>query len=216
MDQFDIIDIDQSHATELARLHRRCFEGYFLTELGIPFLQPYYAEFCRHDYDYGVVARSRQSGELVAFVVGTADTQAHFRSFYRRNMAVLLPLVVWRVMSNGAVRKRILGRMAHIKAALRSSIPGMKRPASETISDKGPKDQCPVRLLSIAAAPECRGSGVAAQVATRFEELLRQAGHKRVGLSVLSDNARAIAFYKKSGWEVTHSSDAGWWFERDL
>lgn len=216
MSQLDLADLKLSDAAELARLHQRCFEGYFLTQLGTRFLKRYYAEYSRHDFDYGVVARSRASRELLGFVAGTADTQAHFRSFYRRNLPVLVPVVCWKVLTNRTVRRTILERMAHIRAALRAMIPGAKRPATATISDKGPKTQCPLRLLTIAVAPELRGSGVASQVMQAFEDKLRTAGQQRVGLSVLPGNARAIAFYRKCGWNVRHSSKAGVWFEKDL
>lgn len=73
-----------------------------------------------------------------------------------------------------------------------------------------------MRLLGIAVAPEQRGSGLASRLTERFEDVLRQAGHLRVGLSVLPDNQRAIAFYKKTGWQVTYASEAGSWFEKDL
>jgi len=35
-----------------------------------------------------------------------------------------------------------------------------------------------------------------------FEERLKEKQVKNVGLSVNSDNERAIAFYKKTGWQV--------------
>jgi len=216
MDEFDIRDLKKTDAEAVARIHETCFEGYFLTQLGRSFLRRYYAAFCRHEFDYALLARHRRTKEEVAFVVGTSDTQAHFRSFYRRNVVVILPLVLARFLSCRELRERIWQRMAHVRVAVRALIPGTKRPASETIGDKGPRNQCPVRLLSIAVAPDYRGTGVAAALTERFEDKLREAGHKRVGLSVLPDNARAIAFYKKTGWELTHSSDAGCWFEKDL
>lgn len=213
---FAIRPLTPADAGELAVLHARCFEGYFLTNLGPTFLRRYYHEFCRHAFDYGVIARVAADGRLAAFVVGTSDTQAHFRAFYRGSMHVLAPVAAWRVVTNGVVRRAAWGKTAHLRAALMSLVPGHRRPASETISDKGPKEQCPVRLLGIAAAPEHRGSGVAQRVTAAFEQMLREAGHRRVGLSVLPDNARAIAFYRKTGWTETHASAAGTWFERDL
>jgi len=216
MARFEIDKLERSDADAVARLHERCFEGYFLTHLGRWFLRRYYGEFCRHEFDYGVVARCDETNEAIGFVVGTSNAQAHFRSFYRRNMVAIVPLVAWRFFSDRLIRRTIWRRMSHIKAAVRSLVPGLKRSASETLSDKGPKQQCSLRMLSIAVAPEHRGSGAAGLLTAGFEEILRQAGHRRVGLSVLPDNPRAIAFYKKSGWEVTYSSDAGWWFEKDL
>lgn len=215
-DRFDVRELSLLDVDEVASLHAQCFEGYFSTQLGRPCLRRYYAEFCRHAFDYGVVARDHDTGNLAAFVVGTADAQAHFRHFYRRNMHVLAPLVLARFLTSRIVRKQIWDRMAHIKTALRSLIPGVGRNVSGPINDKGPKNRCPLRLLSIAAGPAYRGSGLAALVSDRFEDLLRTDGHKRVGLSVWASNNRAIAFYKKAGWQVVHASDAGWYFEKDL
>lgn len=216
MNDFEILPITPAHVDEVARLHQRCFPDYFLTHLGQTFLRRYYLEFCRHCNDYGLVACCKTGGHVVAVVVGSADSQAHFRSLYRRNMPIFVPLVGWRLLVDSTIRRAIWQRMAHLRAAARSILPGLRKPASESLSDKGPKNQCPMRLLGIAVAPEQRGSGLASRLTERFEDVLRQAGHLRVGLSVLPDNQRAIAFYKKTGWQVTYASEAGSWFEKDL
>lgn len=206
----------EADTDDVARAHQACFEGYFLTQLGPAFLRRYYAEFCRHASDYRVVARCRATQHLAAFVVGTSDAQTHFRSFYRRNMLVILPIVVLRFFTNRLVRGKFRQRMAHVKVALGALLPGTGRRGRVSPDDSDRGSHCPVRLLSIAVTPEFRGSGVAAAVGACFEDMLRRDGHKRVGLSVLPDNQRAISFYKKVGWEVTHRSPAGRWFEKDL
>ncbi|NLX15213.1 MAG: GNAT family N-acetyltransferase [Phycisphaerales bacterium] len=216
MNDFEIIPMTPSHVDEVARLHQRCFPDYFLTHLGQTFLRRYYLEFCRHSTDYALVACCKTGDPVAGVVVGSADAQAHFRSLYRRNMLLFAPLVGWRVIVDSTIRRAIWQRMAHLRAAARSVIPGFRKPASAPLSDKGPKNQCPMRLLGIAVAPEYRGSGLAARLTECFETLLRQAGHPRVGLSVLPENQRAIAFYRKTGWQVTHASEAGSWFEKDL
>jgi ribosomal protein S18 acetylase RimI-like enzyme len=211
-----LADLTRADAGPLAQLHQRCFESYFLTQMGTSFLKRYYAEYGRHDFDYGVLAWSRAAPELLGFVAGTANAPAHFRSFYRRHLPVLGCIVCWKLLTNRIVRGTILQRMAHLRAALRAMLPGAPRAPTAPISDHGPETQCPLRLLVIAVAPEARGSGVAGELMQAFENKLRTAGHRRVGLSVRPDNARAIAFYSKCGWTVTHSSKAGVWFERDL
>lgn len=216
MERFLVRELHEDDANEVAAVHERCFEGYFLTQLGRAFLRRYYASFCRHDSAYGVIARDRENERVAAFVVGTADTQAHFRVFYRRNMLSLLLSVPVKFVTNPIIRRQLLSRTSHIKTAALSLVPGLKRRPSKPIGDRGPDNQYPLRLLSIAAAPEYRGSGAADLVSDRFEQFLRADGHKRVGLSVHADNRRAIAFYEKQGWELTHSSDVGWWFEKDL
>ena len=201
---------------EVARLHARCFEGYFLTALGRKFLRRYYLEFCRHSSDYAIVASSKAGRDIVALVVGTADAEAHFRKFYRRNLPFIALLIFLRLFDSPLIRSDIWKRLNHMRAALRSVVPGLRRPASSSLSDNGPAEQCPVRLLGIAVAPEQRGSGLAALAMAGYEEVLRRARHKRVGLSVLLDNERAVAFYRKNGWSETFQSSAGIWFEKDL
>jgi ribosomal protein S18 acetylase RimI-like enzyme len=50
--------------------------------------------------------------------------------------------------------------------------------------------------------PACRGTGCAEELMRAFERALRERGVGAVGLSVNSDNARAIRFYRKAGWQV--------------
>jgi ribosomal protein S18 acetylase RimI-like enzyme len=197
---------------DVVRLHQRCFADYFLTQLGSWFLRRFYEEFLRHPFSYGVVGRL-PSGELVGFVVGTSNSRDHFRGFYRRNAVPAVPLVLGKLFAKSTVRRMILARLRHVFFAVRTLLPGGNRP---TRVPTGPANQCPVRLLSIAVSPEHRGSGAAQAVAEFFESVLRTAGHDRYGLSVRPENARAIAFYRRAGWQLTHESPAGLWFEKDL
>lgn len=49
-----------------------------------------------------------------------------------------------------------------------------------------------------------RGSGVAAALLTHAEQMIARDGHARAWLAVVAGNARARAFYERSGW-----ADAG-------
>jgi ribosomal protein S18 acetylase RimI-like enzyme len=216
MPDFDIGPMHASDALELAELHMRCFEGYFLTQMGRSFLRRFYAEFARHDFDHTAIGRDRASGRIGGFVVGTANPQAHYRSFYRRNMLVFPALLLERCLASPTVRREMWKRSAHLRTALLTLVPGLKRDASRPVADKGPHQQCPVRLLGIAVAPEYRGTPLAALVGQAFENSLREAGCRRVGSSTQADNKRATAYFKKTGWQVVHASDEGVWFEKEL
>jgi ribosomal protein S18 acetylase RimI-like enzyme len=214
--RFDLDGLRLEHADEVAALHLRSMEGYFLSALGRGFLRRFYMEFCRHPFDFGIVARSRGSRQLAAFVVGTSDRAAHFRSFYRRNALVLAGSVLAGALLRPEVRRGLMQRVAHLGVAARSFAGGRRAAGAGAGASLRPESVCPVRLLSIAVAPEFQGSGVAGLVAARFEDLLREAGFARVGLSVHADNERAIAFYRKTGWEETYRSEAGLWFEKPI
>jgi ribosomal protein S18 acetylase RimI-like enzyme len=198
--RFRVEPLRQAHAVAMARVHLRAFPTSLRSRLGPGFLERFYAEFCRHAYDYGFVAFENGSDRMAAFVVGTSRARAHRQAFLLRRA----PYLTWRVgersLSDPEVRRLV-------RFALRG---GPGRGASR------PAGICPVRLLSIAVDPDFQGSGAAKAVADAFEAKLRAAGHRRVGLSVHADNARAIAFYEKTGWSVAHKSPAGWWFEKTL
>jgi ribosomal protein S18 acetylase RimI-like enzyme len=204
--------LTKADLSEVVRLHECCFPGYFLAQLGPWFLKRFYGEFLRHPFSYGVTVRA-PDGTLVGFVTGTSDARAHFRGFYRRNALLAVPLVVGKLVTSGEVRRAIGARLGHVRFAFRSLLPGGRRSAA---APTGPANQTPVRLLSIAVSPEYRGSGAAQAVAEYFESILREKGHRRYGLSVRPENSRAIAFYRRTGWQLTYESSAGLWFEKDL
>jgi len=215
-ERFELERLRPDDADELAVLHVRVMQGYFLSLLGRGILRRFYREFCRHSFDFGVVARCRATRRLAGFVVGTSDAAAHFRSFYRRHVALLAVSLLFGAVCRREVRQGLRRRIGHLWFAAFSLFGRARRgPASPTAPGAPPR-VCPVRLLSIAVAPEFRGTGVSGLVAAYFEETLRQAGISRVGLSVHADNERAIAFYRKAGWNETYRSDAGLWFEKSI
>jgi asparagine synthase (glutamine-hydrolysing) len=198
--RFAIEPLRRADIPEVVAVHLRSFPGYLLSHLGPEFLRRFYSEFCLHAYDYGVVAREVGSGRLVGFVAGTSQAAAHRRAFFWRHAPYILFRGMIGFLSDGTIREAI---MLGVGRRLR-------------LSSGPPANVCPVRLLSIGVDPELQGSGIARLAAERFEAVLKAAGHDRVGLSVRPDNQRAIAFYLKTGWTMTHRSAAGCWFEKGL
>lgn len=213
-ERFELEPLRPGDSDDLASLHLCAMGDYFLSSLGRGFLRRFYSEFCRHPFDYGVVARRRDSGRPVAFVVGTSDARAHYRAFYRRNGLYVAGAVLAGVLFNSVVRGGVLRRLDHMRLGIGSILGGGGSATPSTAG--GPRVVCPVRLLSIAVDPEDRGSGVARLASEHFEAQVRRAGFDRVGLSVHADNERAIAFYRKNGWNEIHRSEAGLWFEKEI
>ena len=187
-----------SDIEEVVLIYEQCFPDYFLTKLGRRFLRRYFVEYCIHDFDYGLVSRHPMTNRVTAFVVGSGHSEAHHRSFYRRNMLSLGPLILARFVGNAQLRKMIWERVGHV---FRHLIVSRSSGESADSATTDTKDRT-ARLICIAALPEYHGSGVASEIGDRFEECLRHAGYKRLELSVRLSNARAIRFYQKSGWTV--------------
>ena len=73
------------------------------------------------------------------------------------------------------------------------------------IGDKGaPLGLCMLKaneIYQIFVAPEAKGTGAAKILMEDGLERIRNAGHDTATLDVIPENARAIAFYEKIGWE---------------
>jgi [ribosomal protein S18]-alanine N-acetyltransferase len=59
-------------------------------------------------------------------------------------------------------------------------------------------------IITIAALPEARRSGIASSLIAGFEEQLREEGAAESLLDVSADNAPAIALYEKQGYAQVH------------
>jgi ribosomal-protein-alanine N-acetyltransferase len=56
-------------------------------------------------------------------------------------------------------------------------------------------------ILNLAVAPEIRGCGASARLLQAAMEFAREGGAKRLFLDVRESNTKAIAFYKRAGFE---------------
>lgn len=133
-------------------------------------------------------------GGILGFCVGGRPglVQEFLRTAARRHAL----LIFWKSLVHAPVRK-------HAFSQLLRRLGVRPRPA-------GPPARVPQRiwwtqgradLLSIGVLPETRGTGVAGKLIEAFREVGLERGLAYLGLTVQSDNTRAIAFYKKHGWE---------------
>ena len=67
-----------------------------------------------------------------------------------------------------------------------------------------------LNIHDIAVAPDCRGRGVGRQLLAAVEEQARAEGCCKVTLEVRSDNARAMAAYRRAGFRSTEPETWFW------
>lgn len=203
----DVAPLTSAEIPDVVKLHNECFSGYLLTGLGDSFLRRYYGEFAHHAGSIGAVVRGRQSGRLVSFALGTSDAAGVFRSFYRRNLAAIVPITLARSIVSPDVRRHLFGVTRQIPHAMRLLLGGGQRTVI---------GQPAVRLLSIATAPPYRGSGASVMSLEAFEQQARDAGHASVGASCKLWNDRLGRFLTSHQWRESMRNDKGIWFEREL
>jgi len=195
-------EIESEDVPGVARLHRFVFPDYFLTHMGQGFVERFYSEFVDQDGNYGYVAICGK--ELVGSVIGTLDYHGCFNRFYRRHFPSLALTFVGRIIVDPYIRRHLASRMAHVRQALYSI--AVRRQQVSVAAESPAPDQTLAHLLSIGVHPDQRSSGLAEQLVDRYCDALWEDGWACVDLSVRPENALAIAFYEKTGWQRIGSS----------
>ena len=197
---------------EVASLHRLIFSDYFLTHMGQSFLKYFYREFIDQPGSYAFVAI--YNNRIIGCIAGTTNSAIHYNRFYRRNFSTLALIAAKRFLLDSYIRNNSLVRLSHIKVALHSLFSRVF--GQPVISTGGASSNIDARLLSIGVASELRRKGVANKLVDRFCKQLLQDGIELVGLSVKSNNDRAITFYEKTGWQRELITETAVYFRRSL
>lgn len=159
----------------IAVIHKGQFGGHFLGKFSVALLTKFYRAFLEDS----IFLIAENLDEPAGFVLGGEAVRltARKKQFLTSDLG--------RLILESAVRPRLWGMVISRLFSL------------------GPRGSQPVsgyemRLLSIAVDDDSKGKGVASALVAEFEKSLT--GYREYGLSVLADNSRAVAFYRKTGY----------------
>jgi ribosomal protein S18 acetylase RimI-like enzyme len=196
----------------IVRVHLVSFQDYFLTHLGRGLVKRYYQSYLARPEALTVVADGEEG--ICGFIIGTPDDDRVLGSFYRRHFPYVSGCVLRQLlMLDSVIWKGLAARLSHVGMALHSLASGEGGPGK---SVGGVPATARARLLSIAILPEYRGGGCSSRLLRRFELTLKERAVQTLGLSVNSDNARAIRFYLKEGWTIQDQDGEGITFSKQL
>jgi ribosomal protein S18 acetylase RimI-like enzyme len=180
----------------LAAVHAAAFPDYFQTHMGPGFLRRFYSAFLRPGH---LVVVAVSGGRIVGLVAGTDDLRRLQRDLYPPNLVPFAATFVAKVLTDRVVRRSAMSRLGHLRVAV-ASIFARDRTESVTVSGTGDST---MYLFSICIDPSEQGAGIAAPLLDEFKRSASAKGSKRVELTVVDDNDRAIRFYEREGWTQT-------------
>lgn len=167
---------------QITVVHARAFPSFFLTSLGNGFLLTYYKAVFKSEKTIAVCAVD-ENGSISGFASGTIEAFSYNRRLFYKNMFSFFFAVARAAFRNPAVFYRLAKNL-----------------------DKSPNsydDRDYAELLSIAVLPEFKGCGIGKYLLEHFEnEVLKRGGKKLTLTTDYYNNERAVAFYKKCGYEV--------------
>ena len=73
----------------IIEIHKSCFDGFFLTRMGAPFLRAYYGIVA--DYSGGILLVTEHGGQPVGFVAGFVDPARFYASLSAHKVQLLWP-----------------------------------------------------------------------------------------------------------------------------
>ena len=173
----------QADMPEVARVHQKCFPGTFIASFGQKLISDYYTEFYNENPLFVLVEKD---GTIEGFCMG------YMTGSEARN----------RFMSKCKIRlafRMLFLCMTFNKLAIQKCLAFVMPKKKSTPSKKVKAD---ADLLSICVTDNLKGTGASKELVAKFEELLVERKVKNYTLAVYKNNARAIGFYKKMGFET--------------
>ena len=169
---------------EVVRVHLEAFPGFFLTDLGAPFLRVMYKSFLS-DANGIFVVHPSPTGGLDGFAVGTLSSQTRDRWLALRFLPEFVVVVI----------PAMLGRPRKVGVRL-------ARRFFET-DDMPEMPEGSAVLRSIGVSGLARGSGAADALLRAFEQDASARGACRLCLTTNEDgNQRAQKFYARHGYQL--------------
>lgn len=188
-----------THSRGMAMCHIGAFHGRFMCEMGPVWLGGLYRFFIRHNSGISLVAVN-EDNNIVGFAVGG---QPGIREqFLRKALFRYAHILFAKFLTKSLVREVLLGELA-VKLHLKKPEPVPSEPKTFDLGQRCGD------LLSICVLPKYEGAGIAGRLVMSFRDACSENGYETIALHVVSDNTRAVAFYKKHGWfEIAHSGES--------
>lgn len=163
-------------AMSIAHLHLNTIEAGFLSSLGSGFLRLLYRALI--DSEHASVTVAEVDGAVVGFIAGTDDIGAFYKMFFRAHFFE----ATWRLLPS-IVKPQVWRRIW------------------ETVRYGGGKSAVAAELLSMAVAPNARGSGLGSRLVDTLLDQMKARGVDQVKVVAGDSNLAAISLYSRCGFE---------------
>jgi ribosomal protein S18 acetylase RimI-like enzyme len=201
-----IIEARPDNVPGMADCHIKAFPERFMTQMGFMWLCGLYHFFIKHSDGICYVAVNT-AVEVVGFVVGG---EPDIRKKFLRFAMLRYPHIIFcKFITDSLVRSVLIEELLK-KLNFKRVAVSKDNDEEQRAGDKYGN------LLSICVLPDWMGTGVADKLIESFQKACAAKGYNHLTLSVVSENSRAIAFYKKHHWYETDTSGESTKFALDL
>lgn len=176
--------VDDKYIIALSELHIAAFSGFFLTQLGLPFLKTLYRGYTE-DEDSGIIV-AEIKGELVGFLAYSNEYSKFYKNLLKKHLIRFAYCSMISVIQHPSFFKRL------IKAFKKS--------------DDVKKEEAYVELASICVSPQLAGKGIGSMLIEKLKDVTDFSTYEYINLETdACDNDSANMFYMKNGFQLAQS-----------
>lgn len=172
---------DRKMVQRIARLHIKAFPGFFLTQLGLPFLKTLYTGYLE-DEDSGIIV-AEIDGKLAGFIAYSNDYPKFYKGLMKHHMIGFAVSSISAAVRHPSFVKRLLGAFKK--------------------SDSVVKEEKYVELASICVNPKLEGRGVGSKLIVYLKGMVDFDTYQYINLETdADDNDSVNRFYLSNGFKL--------------
>lgn len=170
---------DQAYIREIAKLHKRSFPSFFLTQLGLPFLEALYFGYLE-DAGSGIII-AEEAEKLVGFAAYSYDYSRLYKQLIKKHIVRFMVCSLGAAIRHPSFIKRLFGAF---------------RKSGSVV-----KDERYVELASICVDPSAEGRGIGTKMIDYLKSMVDFNAFAYINLETDAvDNEAANRFYQKNGF----------------
>lgn len=166
---------------KISKLHKRAFPEFFLTKLGVPFLQILYTGYME-DQDSGIIV-AENNGELVGFIAYSNDYPKFYKGLIKNHLIKFAICSVGAAIRHPSFIKRLLGAFKKSESVV--------------------KPERYVELASICVDPSFESKGVGTALIEYLKGSVDFKKYAYINLETDADGNDGVnSFYVKTGFKL--------------
>lgn len=177
----EIQTLNSEYIKAIAKLHRRAFPTFFLTQLGVPFLKTLYIGYME-DKNSGIIV-AEDDGKLVGFIAYSNDYSGFYKGLIKNHLIKFGLCSIGAAIRHPSFVKRLLGAFKKSELVV--------------------KAERYVELASICVDPMIESKGVGSMLVEYLKGIIDFSTYAYINLETdAEDNESVNKFYLKNGFRL--------------